>query len=50
MDDLSAEMVRQGWEEKVLEAQIIEPTEAGQDGQQTIAGLLEGKHVQDGKD
>jgi len=32
------------------EAQIIEPTEADQDGQQTIAGLLEGKHVQDGKD
>ena len=41
MDDLSAEMVRQGWEEKVLEAQIIEPTEADQDGQQLMDGLLE---------
>jgi hypothetical protein len=32
MDDLSAEMVRQGWKENVLEAQIIELTEADQDG------------------
>jgi len=50
MYDLSAEMVRQGWEENVLEAQIIEPTESDQDGQQTIVGLLDERHVQDGQD
>ena len=47
MDDLSAEMVRQGWEENVLEAQIIEPTEADQDGQ--LLMLLGEGVVQDGE-
>jgi len=49
MDDLSAEMVRQGWEENVLEAQIIEPTEADQEGQLLMDGLLEEGVVQDGE-
>ena len=47
MDDLSAEMVRQGWEGDILEAQIIEPTEADQDGQ--LLMLLEEGVVQDGE-
>ena len=49
MYDLSAQMVRQGWEDNVLEAQIIEPAEADQDGQLVIAGLLEEGGVQDGE-
>ena len=49
MDDLSAEMVRQGWEEDILEAQIIEPTEADQEGQLLMDGLLEEGVVQDGE-
>ena len=49
MDDLSAEMMRQGWEENVLEAQIIEPTEADQDGQLLMDGLLGEGVGQDGE-
>ena len=37
-------------EENTLEAQIMEPTESDQDGQQTIVGLLDERHVQDGQD
>jgi len=36
-------------EEDTLEAQIMEPTEPDQDGQQTIVGLLEERPVQDGQ-
>ena len=49
MADLGAEMVRQGWEEDVLEAQVVEPTEADENGQLTIAGLLGEGVVQDGE-